>query len=173
MEFYEAVQARYSCRSYRPDPIPDDVLGRMLAGVRRAPSARNVQPWRFVLVTDAELRPKLAQACCGQTFVGEAPLVVVACGTGTPCKTGGQASTQLLDIGIALEHLALSAAAEGLGTCWIGAFDPAAVGELLGIPADVQVAAVMPVGYPADQRPAEDRRKPLADIICQDRYGAA
>jgi len=170
VEFYEAVRARYSCRSYRPDPIPDEVVDRMMDAVRRAPSARNVQPWMLILVTDADLRRRLGEACCNQTFVGAAPLVVVACATGTPCKMGGTVSTQMVDIGIAMEHLALAAAVEGLGSCWIGAFEHDAVRSLLGVPDDVSVGAVMPLGFAADQPSPDDRRKGTAEITCKDRY---
>ena len=176
MEVFEAIRLRRSVRAYRAEPIPREVMERMLQVLRLAPSACNYQPWKFVIVTDEQLRRDLGEACRGQTFVGEAPVVVVGCGSpGEAYKgMGGSGNSVDVDLAIALDHLTLAAAAEGLGTCWIGAFDEEAVKKLLHVPEDVKVVAITPLGYPAGQAalgPApEERRKPLETIISYDRF---
>jgi len=149
MTVWEAIQQRHSVRRYQDKPVEPEKLEQLLEAARLAPSAGNRQEWRFVVVTDADMRQKLITAANGQSFVGQAPVVIVACAVDNehvmPC---GQLSSPI-DVAIALEHIALQAAEEGLGTCWVGAFDEAAVKELLGIPEAVRVIELMPLGYPA------------------------
>lgn len=125
MEFYEVVRTRRSVRSYKPDPVPDEVLKRVLEAVRIAPSGSNRQPWKFIIVKDEELKKKVAECCHGQMFITEAPIVIVACGYNIHYNRGGYMGdlSMLVDVSIAMTHLILAARAEGLGTCWIGAFD--------------------------------------------------
>ena len=171
MDIYEAIAIRSSVRSYRSEPIEEEKLQRVLEATRLAPSAINEQPYKFILVRDDALRQQLAEACHGQQFVAEAPLAVVVCGL--PCRgmIGGYTDTRLVDGAIALTHLILSAAAEGLGTCWLGAFDNDEVKSLLGIPAEVQVVAVTPLGYPKEplQRLTK-RRKSLEELVYEEKY---
>ena len=174
MELRDVLQTRRSVRAYRPEPVPADVLERVLQAARVAPSANNLQPWKFIVVRDERLRRHLVALCCDQAFVGEAPLVIAACGLPTRGGIGGYASSMPVDVAIALDHLTLAAREEGLGTCWIGAFDHDGVRDLLGIPASVHVVAITPLGYP--KRPDAFRpsgnRKPLDEIVCWDRYQA-
>jgi len=176
MDVMEAIRCRRSVRRYSDRPIPEDVLNEMREALRLAPSACNNQPWRFVFVTEASLRKDLAEACNGQAFVGEAPVVVA--GVGLPDRAygrmGGSRSSVEVDVAIALDHLTLAAAARGLGTCWIGAFDEAAVGRLLGAPRPARVVALTPLGYPASPdliRPeAPPRREPAEVVILRERF---
>jgi len=174
MELREVLSTRRSVRAYRSDPVPDDALERVLEAARIAPSASNLQPWKFVVVRDEALRRRLAGLCSDQHFVGEAALAIVACGLPTRGGIGGYASSLLVDVAIAVDHLTLAAREESLGTCWIGAFDHDGVRELLGIPSSVQVVAITPLGYPGDPAAfAPPRsRKPLDEITCIDRYEA-
>ena len=174
MEFYEVIKTRRSVRSYRPDAIPKDVLERVLNAARIAPSAGNRQPWKFIVVTDEGLRKELVPACNGQTFVAEAPVIIAGVAA---FKTHYDEATYLstmfrvVDVSIALDHLTLAARAEGLGTCWIGAFSGEAVKKVLSIPDDVQVVALTPLGYPAGKGFAETgSRKPLEEIICHEKF---
>ena len=125
MDVLDAMKTRRSVRAYSDRPIPADVMGRMKQALRMAPSACNIQPWHFVLVSDAAMREKIAQAAHKQTWIAQAPMIVVACGL--PIKAykgmGGYGNSVDVDLGIALDHLTLAAVADGLGTCWIGAFD--------------------------------------------------
>ena len=173
MEFYEVIKTRRSVRSYKPDAPSQDVIDRILEAVRIAPSGSNRQPWKFILVTDPGLKEELAAACGNQEFVGEAPIVVVACGHDINYNRGGymREMSFILDVSIAFTHLILAARAEGLGTCWIGSFDNRKVKELLGIPDDHDVVAISPLGYPDGEAFREtDRRKPLSEIASKNKF---
>jgi nitroreductase len=171
MEVLEAIRKRRSVRRYLPNPIPDDVMGRVLEAVRLAPSAKNLQPWRFILVRDPTLKDRLAAACVNQTFMAEAPLIVAACGHPERSygRMGRYMNSWTVDVAIAFEHLVLQAQAEGLGTCWIGSFYEDEVKALLGVPAEARVLGLTPLGYPAEQ-PAARPRKPLSDIVGAEKY---
>ena len=171
MDVYEAIRVRKSVREFTAKRVPKAVLTRLLDAARRAPSACNRQEWRFIVVQDAATRSRLAEAACNQTFVGQAPVVLVCCAEtdehvmrcGHPCYP--------IDVAIAMDHLTLCAAAEGLGTCWIGAFDEAAVKKICGIPpAGVRVVELLPLGYPAKPGPIDKVRLALAEIVRQERW---
>lgn len=173
MEFYEVVRTRRSIRSFKPDPVPDDVLEKILEVIRIAPSGSNRQPWRFILVKDPAIRKSVAEACGGQRWIAEAPVVVVGCGSDIKYNRGGWMGDRsvLVDVAIGFTHLILAARAEGLGTCWIGDFENAKLRELLGIPEGMNVVAVSPLGYTKDGRFAEPgKRKTLSEITSVDRY---
>ncbi len=177
MDVHEAIQNRRSVRSYSRKPIPDDVLERMRQALRHAPSACNFQPWHFIFVTDAELRQKVAKASNDQTWMADAPVIVAACGLPDQAykQMGGRHNSTSIDVAIAMDHLTLAAVAEGLGTCWIGAFNEEKVKELLGVPRQAQIIAMTPLGYPAspgmNAPVTDDQRKPAADIFSTNRYG--
>ncbi len=171
MDFYEAVKHRLSVRAYKPDSVPAEALNRILEAGRLAPSAKNLQPWRFIVIKDQSVRERLVPACRGQKFVGQAPVVICACAVEAEAwgGMGGYWSADVVDVTIALEHMILAAAAEGLGTCWIGAFVEKEVKEVLGIPEGVKPVALTPLGYPAKES-APRPRKPLSEIVCYDRF---
>jgi nitroreductase len=172
MKVTDAIAARQSVRAYEDRPVEPDKLQRILEATRLAPSAKNLQEWRFIVVQDPQLREKLIAAAHGQEFVGQAPVVIAACAVGTdhimPCGLPSFA----IDVAIALDHLSLAAVEEGLGTCWIGAFDQQKVKALLGVPEEVCVVELMPLGYPADP-PREKSRMPLDEIVMRERWGEA
>jgi len=173
MEFYEVVKTRRSIRSYKPDIPPQDVLDRISEAARIAPSGSNRQPWRFIFVTDPSLKKKLVSACGNQKFVGEAPIVVIACGYDIKYNRGGYMGGMsfLVDVSIAFTHLILAARSEGLGTCWIGEFENEKVKRILGIPDGYNVVAVTPLGYPKEDGFREtDRRKPMAEIMSINKF---
>lgn len=173
MDFYEVVRTRRSVRSYKPDPIPEEALMRILDAARIAPSGSNRQPWRFIIVKDEALKRRLAAACHNQTFIAEAPVVIVACGYNIHWNRGGYMGdlSMLVDVSIAFTHLILAARAEGLGTCWIGAFDNEEVKKILGVPENVNVVAITPLGYPKDEGFGEPgSRKALSEIVSIDRF---
>ncbi|MEO0004613.1 MAG: nitroreductase family protein [candidate division WOR-3 bacterium] len=171
MEFYDVIRRRLSVRAYKPDPVPEEVLMRILEAARLAPSAKNYQPWRFIVVTDEKIRQELVPACRGQSFIAQAPVVICACAIENEAwkGMGGYWSAAEVDVTIALEHIILAATAEGLGTCWIGAFIEAEVKRVLQIPEGVKPVALTPVGYPA-QEPKPRPRKALEEIVCYNRF---
>jgi nitroreductase len=176
MDVHEAIRRRRSVRAYLSKPIPDEVMERMRQALRFAPSACNYQPWHFIFVQDPQLRQELTRLANNQRFILDPPVIVVACGFPLQAyrAMGGHGNSADIDVAIAMDHLTLAAVAEGLGTCWIGAFDDAGVKRLLGAPAQAKVVAMTPLGYPVSpdlNRPlGENQRKPASEIFSQDRY---
>lgn len=150
MEFYETVKTRRSIRSYKGKEIPEEKLLRVMDAARVAPSGHNRQYWKFYIVESEDKKRKVAEACSGQTWIAEAPAVIVATGWKVPFSRGGYMGdmTFTMDVSIAFTHLILAARAEGLGTCWIGDFSNEKVKETLGLPEKEYVVAVTPIGYP-------------------------
>ena len=172
MTVFEAIQTRQSVRAYQDREVEEDKLQRILEAARLAPSARNRQEWRFVVVRDAATRQRLSEAAKGQKQVAQAPIVIAGCAeTDGAVMTCGQ-QCYPIDVAIALEHIALQAVEEGLGTCWIGAFEEEAAKEVLGIPVDapVRVVELMPLGYPADE-PREKTRLAMEEIVMWEQWG--
>lgn len=176
MNVFEAIQIRRSVRSYSSKAIPEPVLERMRTVLRAAPSACNFQPWHFVFVSDSSLRQTIARASFNQGWIAEAPLIVVGCSYPDQAykRMGGSRNSAEIDVAIALDHLTLAAVAEGLGTCWVGAFDEQAVKRHLNIPDLVEVVALTPLGYPTTPdliRTLDSaHRKPPAEIFSYDRF---
>jgi len=164
MDVFEVIRVRRSVRKYRPEPISDEKLEMILEAARVAPSAGNRQPWRFVLVQDADRKKTVAKAANNQTFLGDAAVVVVAMGDPEVSVRWYEKDTM-----IALEHMVLAAAALGYGTCWIGAFDEDAIKRLLRIPAKMKIVALLPIGVP-DEKPAARPRKMSSEIFFREEW---
>ena len=165
VELREAILMRKSVRSWAPGQIETEKLRRVLEAARLAPSARNDQEWRFVVVTDPETRRRIGEAARNQAFVAAAPAVIACCAeTDKHLMRCGQPA-YVVDTSIAVDHLTLAAVEEGLGTCWIGAFDADAVHAILGIPPEVEIVALLPIGYPSDPSQARKSRLPLDQIV--------
>jgi nitroreductase len=179
MDVLEAITMRRSVRAYSSQPIDPRVMQLMKQALRSAPSACNIQPWHFVFVTDADLCQRVAQAANGQLWMAGAPVIVVACGLSEKAyqRMGGHGNSVDVDVAIALDHLTLAAVAEGLGTCWIGAFDETAVKLLLHVPRTVKVVALTPLGHPAApdliHSLEQSRRKPPGEVFSNERYQGA
>jgi len=171
MKVLDVIQKRRSVRKYKEDPIPEKALMRVLEAARLAPSGKNFQPWKFIIVKDKVLKEKLAKASAGQFFMAEAPIIIVGCGFPDNCYAhmGRYMKSWSVDVTIALEHLILQAQEEGLGTCWIGSFEEEEVKAILNIPENVKVLALTPLGYP-DEIPRFRGRKSLDEIISYDRF---
>jgi len=170
MDVMEAIRTRKSVRSYRDAPVDDAALSRVLEAARLAPSARNDQEWRFVAVRDASMRRRIAVDAARQPFIAEAAVVLACCAQsdGRVMRCGQAAYP--IDVAIAMDHLSLAAAAEGLGTCWIGSFDEQMVKDLLQIPREVRVVQLMPLGWPVDAAPAAKRRLEMEQILKLERW---
>ncbi len=167
MEFMEVVRQRRSVRRYRPDPVPQAKIDHVLEAARLAPSWANGQCWTFIVVTDPKVKRRLAEA--GNEWIEQAPTIIAACADPEKSGVKGDQQYYLLDIGIALEHLVLAAADEGLATCWIGWFDEKTAKGALGVPDDVRVVALTPLGYPEEAPEARPRRS-LGEIVRRDRW---
>ncbi|HEY3278787.1 MAG TPA: nitroreductase family protein [Syntrophorhabdaceae bacterium] len=195
----DAIRQRRSIRKFRPDPVPQACVDALLEAARQAPSGCNAQPWRFKTVIDEETRQGLSRAAFGQSFIAEAPLVIVCCadvqgyldgtvsGTQDLGKIGaieervveiilkrseGQrrmsvdelGPTLALNVAIAVEHMVLTAAELGLGTCWVRLIDQEKIKEIFGWGETVYVVALLPVGY-ADESPEARKRRDVKEIL--------
>ncbi len=171
MNILDIVRKRRSVRKYQATPVPEDALARVLEAARLAPSGKNLQPWKFIVVKDPAVKERLARASANQSFIAEAPVVIVACGFPEQCyaKMGRYMKSWPVDVAVAMEHLMLQAAEEDLGTCWIGAFEETEVKTILGVPEDVKVLALTPLGHPAE-KPASRGRKSLAEIVSYEKF---
>ena len=169
MQFSELIKKRYSVRSYRPDPVEDDKLEQVLEAARLAPTAANRQPFQFLVIHTAGREEELGRIYSQPWFV-QAPIVICACGIPEQAWVSRDSKSYCdVDVSIAMDHLILAATDLGLGTCWIGAFDPTAVREALGLPEDVEPITFTPLGYPNDE-PRPKKRKPLAELIRYERW---
>lgn len=167
MDIAQIIKERRSVRRYQNKAIEQEKLQKVLEAARWAPSAHNAQAWKFVVVQDPQKRQALGKAAHDQSFVGEAPIVIAAVSLNPEEVMTCGVPTYAVDLAIAVDHMTLQAAALGLGSCWIGAFDQEAVKEILKIPAEYKVVVLLPLGYPADA-PGIKSRKNLDDIIKYD-----
>jgi len=169
MEFQELIRVRRSIRGYKPDPVPEEVLHRILEAGRLAPTAANRQPFQLIVVTDAATRSRLREVYDRDWFY-TAPLILLGCVE--PAKAWQRAdgfNAAEVDISIVMDHIILAAANEGLGSCWICNFNEPRLKEILGIPPNVRVLAMTPLGIPAAE-PRPFQRKPLEDIVRRERW---
>jgi len=197
MELDKVIQTRRSIRKFAPDPVSDEMIHALLEAARLAPSGSNIQPWRFVVIKSTEMKERLrvVTAC---RFALKAPVLLVCCadltaieaspaqvtellqagvfngveidnGFSIPGKNKEQALGYLsLNVGIAITHIILKAVDLGLGTCWIGAFDPKTTQEILELDPRLHVVALLPVGYPErvpTQRPRFSMEKLLVKTV--------
>jgi nitroreductase len=164
MDFYEVIQRRRSVRKYKADPVEDDKLHRILNAARLAPSAANRQPVSFIVVRNDKIKQRLKDAYSQEWFF-TAPIIICACALPDKAWKRNDKKTYVdVDVAIAMDHLILAAAAEGLGTCWIAAFKPKVVKEILNISDSVEPLILTPLGYP-EVIPESTYRKPLNEIV--------
>jgi len=193
MQFDEIIQKRRSIRNFNPDPVPDQAISDILEAARLAPSGSNIQPWRFVVIRSQEMKEKLKAATIWR-FALKAPVIIACCTDLTsldsrpdrlveltqagvfdnvemegeytpPERSREQLLTYLnMNVGIAITHMMLKAVDLGLGTCWIGGFDPLKTKEILGLDDNLPIVALLPIGYPV-RVPAQRPRFPLEKLI--------
>ena len=167
----EAIRTRVTVREFKPDPVPPDVVERILEAARLAPSSRNRQPWHFVVITDRSVLQQIGSIATSGRFVADAPLAIAV--------VMEDADRPDLDAGRALQQMELAAWAEGLGTCFVGLRDEQQnmrVKALLSIPRQMQLITVLPFGYRKDGgrgMKGRKNRKSLADIAHRERFGTA
>ncbi|MDP8305855.1 MAG: nitroreductase family protein [Candidatus Chlorobium antarcticum] len=167
MDFLELAASRCSTRSFKADPIPDEVINRILEAGRLAPSAKNLQPWRFTVVRTPAMLAKV-HACYSRNWLYSAPAILIVSGRHENAWVRSTDSYNSLetDLAITLDHMILSAADEGVGTCWIGAFDLQVLKEALSMDEKEEIFAFTPLGYPAeDFTPVPKNRRPLEETI--------
>jgi len=174
MEFQELVHKRGMVRAFRPDPVPEELVQKLLSNAVRAPSAGNLQPWEFIIVRDEETKLRLARAALGQMFLAEAPVVIVTCRdverNARRYGDRGRHFYSLSDVSCATMMILLTASNEGLGACWVGAYHDEEVSRVLGLPEHVRPVALVSVGWPAE-KPTPTERIPPAEVLHYERFG--
>ena len=179
MDLMEAIEGRRSIRKYKPDPVPEETLQKIMEAVRWAPSWANTQCWEVIIVKDPNMKSALTNTLTktnpSLSSMTEAPLVIVLCGKkGVSGFKKGEAATVkgdwlMFDTGIAMQNLCLTAHSLGLGTVVVGLFDHKKAEEILGLPQDVEVVAMTPLGYPASEG-ATPKRKELGEFMFYHKY---
>jgi nitroreductase len=172
MNIFDVIAKRYSVRAFQDRPVEHEKLQSIFSAVRLAPSARNAQEWRFILVTDPKLRRQVA-AAGGQPFLSQCPVIVVVCAeTDRRVMRCGELAYPI-DVAIAIDHLTLTAAALDLGTCWVASFDPQPVRAALNIPGEVPVVELVALGYPAGNTApgTEKPRIKMAEFLWENTWG--
>ena len=169
MDFYELIWNRESIRNYDPErPLDQDTLYRILEAGRLAPSAVNFQPWRFLVVSSDEMLAKI-RLCYGRDWFSGAPNVLVVVGYSEQAwvrEKDGYNSLET-DLTIALDHMILAAEYEGVGTCWVGAYDPDLLREALSLKENEIVYSITPLGYPKEgfEKKGNKKRKEISEIV--------
>ncbi len=161
-QLLEVIRTRRSVRRFLPRALPPEAISHLVEAFRWAPTGGNAQPWRLVIVRSEAVRAKLGEAAQSQSFVAQAPVVIVVCVDRDRARKAygnrGEALYCLQDTAAAIENLLLMAHAMGLGACWVGAFRETSVSEVLGLPSHLRPIAIVPVGWPDGTPPAPRRR---------------
>lgn len=165
--FFETIESRRSVRKFKSDSISDEMLQKIIAAGCLAPSAGNVQPWKFYIIRQQENKELLARAA-GQSFVAQAPVVVVVVAEPeeAAAKYGdrGRELYSIQDTAAAAENILLSACALGLGGCWVGAFSEEAVSQILNLSPAQRPVVIIPIGYP-QYTPRTRNLKPQEEVV--------
>ena len=164
-----AIKMRRSIRHYKDKPVEKEKIDRVLEAGRLAPSAGNLQEWKFVVVRNKRTREKLAIATYNQKFVKEASVLIVACATITDYVMECRQLAYPIDVAIAVNHITLKAVEEGLGTCWVGSFDEEEVKKILSIPDNIRIVTLLTIGYPK-YVPGPRKRKRKEEIVVYEKW---
>ena len=170
MEFSELVKQRYSVRAYKPDPVEQYKLDQVLEAARYAPTAANLQPFQLIVIRTTGRESELRRIYNREWFT-QAPLVLCACGVSAQAWVRGNDDKAYTDVDVAIvmDHVILAATSLGLGTCWIAAFNPTAARKVLNLPDGIEPIIFTPLGYPADQ-PRAKERKSVAALVRYERW---
>jgi nitroreductase len=164
MEYFELIGKRYSVRSYKNEPVPTEILNKILEAARLAPTACNRQAFKIAVIKTSGREAELKKIYKGDWFT-HAPIILGV--FSIPEKTWVRADRKNysdVDAAIVMDHIILASTALGLGTCWIGAFDPEAAKEIIGLGKEYEPVAFTPIGYPNTIEP-EKIRKPINEIV--------
>jgi len=171
MDVFDAVLRRRSIRTYSDEPVPREKLDKILEAARVAPTARNSQPWHFIVVTDLEKRQALSKGMYAK-FLTQSPVVIVALG-----DKKASADWYAVDVSLAVENMILTAQAEGLGTCCVGSFDELDVRQIVKAPDNWEVIVMLTVGYPKEKLELRSKllhlarpRKSLSEIASEQEF---
>ncbi|HAF29380.1 MAG TPA: nitroreductase [Bacteroidales bacterium] len=173
MAFIDLAKQRYSSRKYLDKPVERETLLKVLEAGRVAPSAKNKQPWHFVIITQDESLKKIRE-CYQREWLQTAKCIIVVCGDHREAwrRADGKIHTDI-DVAITIDHITLAATDLSLATCWICKFDVLKCAEIMELPEGVEPIALIPIGYPADKTDVnrhDQLRKPLDEIVHWDKF---
>nr|WP_321409895.1 nitroreductase family protein [uncultured Carboxylicivirga sp.] len=172
MHFNQLLRERYSIREYKSQKVSKALLMEVLEAGRLAPSAANKQPWKFIVVSEEDNLSKLKSAYNREWFK-KVPQIIVVCGDHSESwKRSFDSKDHCdIDIAIAVDHMTIRASELGLGTCWVCHFDPVLVKDLMQLPDSIEPIALLPIGYPLENKPPYKIRKNLDEIVFEERFG--
>lgn len=164
MSLIPEIDQRQSIKMFADTPVPRDLLEHVLEAGRQAPSAKNRQPWRFIVIDDHEVRGRIQTASYGQEHVGQAPVIIAGCTTNVDYRMPNGLMSYPIDIAVAVSFMMIQAQAEGFGSCIVTTFDEQEIKEILTVPYSMRIVMLLLVGYPVGKSlPAQ--RKPLSRIV--------
>jgi len=172
LDLIEAIKNRRSVRAFNKEDVPTQVIEKILECGNLAPSAGNLQPRDFVVVRNSKTKKRLADAAFDQEFVAEAPVVIVVCANmdrSKPYGRRGETLYSIQDATAAIQNMLLAVHAEGLGACWVGAFDESQASRILELPSNVRPIALIPVGHP-DGSPQDRGRMPISRLTHMEKW---
>jgi nitroreductase len=163
MELLESIRTRRAIRRFKPDPVPPELVEKLLEAARWAPSSVNCQPWEFIVITDPETKKRMSRAFVIGPFLNQAPLVI------TVAVDSLKSTCPVQDGSIAAYAIWLAAHDLGLGACWVNPTVQFGIKRILGIPITKRLVSVLAIGYP-DEAPVHTRKK-LADFVYFEKHG--
>jgi len=170
LDFLEVIKTRRSIRRYKPDPVSDEIIHKLIDAACHAPSADNIQPWEFIAVRNKQIKEKLSQTHAWSYFVKDAPVCIVALGNERLSP-----SYFVIDTTCAVQNLLLAAHSLGLGACWVAVYNPHNpsyenhVRNVLNVPPHLRIVAMIPVGYP-DEKIEPKSPKGISEVLHFDKY---
>lgn len=173
MDVFEVIKGRRSIRSYKKQDIPEDTVRKLVEAAIMAPSAGNVQPYKFVIVNSEKGRQQLSRAAFNQRILLEAPVAIVVCADEKEAsKKYGDRGKKLYciqDTAAAIQNLLLAAYSLGLGTCWIGAFNEDDARKVVNAPKEMRPLAIIAIGYP-NEMPHPTSRRSFEEVANQEKF---
>lgn len=182
MTLLNLIKSRRSVRKFTTEPVEEEKQLYIMEAARLAPSWRNRQCWKFIVINQPDIIKKVVDhtGAYNRIWLGKAPVLIVACGDPAASGVGNDQTYFLVDVAIATEHLVLAATELGLGTCWVGAFDAVKIKPILNIQEHIQIVTILPLGYPhkkdslagkmAKTVVRSHKRKPMAEILCFNKW---
>ncbi len=170
MDLVPVIQQRFSANAFLPDPVSPEALDRILEAGRRAPSAKNRQPWRFVVIQDAGYRRKIQEAAYNEPWVGQAPVIIAVCSTNIDYRMPNGQLAYPVDLSFASAYMELQAFHEGLGCCINTTFQEDDIRELLTVPYSMRILLLLVIGHVAEKRTGEPHRLSKARIVSYEHW---
>lgn len=173
MDILSIIKERRSIRKFKNQEVTDDIVEKLVEAAIWAPSAGNIQPWEFIIITEPETKKNLSNAAYKQTFIEQAPVTIVVCANEERSYqrygTRGKTLYCLQDTAAAIQNIHLTARSIGLGTCWVGAFDEEEVAKIIKTPPAIRPIAIIPIGYP-DENPSPRQKRPKEEIVHKEEF---